>query len=228
MVLQCAAATRLPHGHFRFLPVDHLDRPGHVARVRIFRSRRCDNSRWPPIRAHHSLFRHRISADLPGGSRDDDYSRRISQPHARHALRAGRGSKPGYDDPDAGARMSKLTRRQMIGTGLAAAAGVSGLAVAAKLAHRYGLVPPDSGGPYGPGATLTYAAQRIMTRHTLAREFSRSQISAEPFAYPVDPLGDEFQRLQNAAFIDWRLAVDGLVERPGSFSLEELKSYPAS
>ncbi|HEY0701314.1 MAG TPA: molybdopterin-dependent oxidoreductase [Candidatus Acidoferrales bacterium] len=124
--------------------------------------------------------------------------------------------------------MNKLTRRQMIGTGLAAAAGATGLAVAAKLAQRYGLIPPDSGGIYGPGATLTYAAQRIMTRHTLAREFSRSQISAEPFPYPVEPLGEEFGRLQNAAFVDWRVAVDGLVARPGSFSLAELKNYPAS
>jgi len=124
--------------------------------------------------------------------------------------------------------MNAITRRQVLTTGLAAAAGATGFAVAAKLAHRYGLIPPDSGGVYGPGETLTYAAQRIMTRHTLAREFSRSQISAEPFAYPVDPLGDEFGRLQNAAFVGWRLAVDGLVARPGSFSLAELKSFPSS
>ncbi len=124
--------------------------------------------------------------------------------------------------------MNQLSRRQILTTGLAAAAGVSALGVAAKLAHRYGLIPPDSGGLYGPGETLTYAAQRIMTRHTLARQFSRSQISAEPFAYPVDPLGEEFQRLQNSAFVDWRIAIDGLVARPGTFSLAELKTFPPS
>ena len=37
--------------------------------------------------------------------------------------------------------MSKISRRQLV-TGLAAAAGVSGLAAAASLAKRYGLVPP--------------------------------------------------------------------------------------
>jgi DMSO/TMAO reductase YedYZ molybdopterin-dependent catalytic subunit len=123
--------------------------------------------------------------------------------------------------------MNKLSRRQIIATGLAAAAGVSGLAVAAKLSRRYGLIPPDSGGIYGPGETLTYAAQRVLTRHTLAREFSQSQISKDPFANPTDPLGDQFQRFQSAAFADWRLVVDGMVTRPASFSIAELKSFPA-
>ena len=122
--------------------------------------------------------------------------------------------------------MSKLSRRQLITTGIAATAGVSGLAVAAKLARHYGLVPPDSGGIYGPGETLTYAAQRLLTRHSMAREFSRGQISAKPLMNEVAPLGDDFQRLQKAGFADWRLKVDGLVAHPGSFSLAELKSLP--
>jgi len=121
--------------------------------------------------------------------------------------------------------MSKLSRRQLITTGLAVTAGASGLVVAAKLARGYGLVPPDSGGIYGPGETLTYAAQRLLTRHSLAREFSRSQISAKPFANGVAPLGDDFQRLQRAGFVDWRLKVDGLVAHPGSFSLADLKTF---
>jgi DMSO/TMAO reductase YedYZ molybdopterin-dependent catalytic subunit len=122
--------------------------------------------------------------------------------------------------------MSKLSRRRLITTGLAATAGAWGLVAAAKLARRYGLVPPDSGGIYGPGETLTYAAQRLLTSHSLAREFSRSQISAKPFANEVAPLGDEFQQLQKAGFADWRLTVDGMVARPASFSLAELKSFP--
>ena len=60
--------------------------------------------------------------------------------------------------------MSNLSRRQLISAGLAAAAGASGLAVAAGLANRYGLIPPDDGGLYGAGETLTYAAQRMLTR----------------------------------------------------------------
>jgi len=122
--------------------------------------------------------------------------------------------------------MNKLTRRRMITASLAAAAGASALGVAAKLAKRYGLIPPDSGGIFGPGETLTYAAQRLLTRHSVAREFSRSQISRDPFANEVDPLGEEFQRLQQAGFADWRLVVDGMVAQPASFSLAELQSFP--
>ncbi|OLB32822.1 MAG: oxidoreductase [Acidobacteria bacterium] len=122
--------------------------------------------------------------------------------------------------------MSKLSRRQLITTGLAATAGASGLVVAARLADRYGLIPPDFGGIYGPGETLTYAAQRLLTRHSLAREFSQRQISRDPFANEVAPLGEEFHRLQQGAFSDWLLTVDGMVTRPASFSLAELKSFP--
>jgi DMSO/TMAO reductase YedYZ molybdopterin-dependent catalytic subunit len=123
--------------------------------------------------------------------------------------------------------MSKLSRRKLIATGLAGAAGASGLAVAATLARRYGLIPPDGGGLYGPGETLTYAAQRLLTRSATAREFARSQISKDPFANGVGRLGDAFQRLQQGGFADWRLVVDGMVARPASFSIGELKSLPS-
>ena len=123
--------------------------------------------------------------------------------------------------------MSDLSRRKLITKGVAAAAGASGLVAAAKLADQYGLVPPDHGGLYGPGETLTYAAQRLLTRHSLAREFSRSQISKAPFANGRPPSDEAFKRLQSTGFLDWRLAVDGLVANPASFSLAELRSLPA-
>jgi DMSO/TMAO reductase YedYZ molybdopterin-dependent catalytic subunit len=119
--------------------------------------------------------------------------------------------------------MSTLSRRKLITTGITAAAGVSGLAVA----DRYGLIPPDHGGIYGPGDTLTYATQRLLTRHSLAREFARSQITKTPFANGKPPQDEEFKRLQAAGFADWKLAVDGLVARPASLSLAQLKTYPS-
>jgi DMSO/TMAO reductase YedYZ molybdopterin-dependent catalytic subunit len=123
--------------------------------------------------------------------------------------------------------MSKLTRRQLITAGLVTAAGAGSLAVAAKLARRYGLVPPDSAGIYGPGETLTYAAQRLLTRHSTAREFPATQISAKPLMNEVAPLGNTFERLQKGGFSDWRLNVDGMVAHPISFSLAELKNFPS-
>ena len=125
--------------------------------------------------------------------------------------------------------MSKLfSRRKLITTGLATAAGASGLAVAARLADRYGLIPPDHGGVYGVGETLTYAGQRIlMANHSRAREFDRSQITK---FVPIDgkpPDRENYQRLLAGKFADWRLKIDGLVARPCLLSLAELKSYPS-
>ena len=122
--------------------------------------------------------------------------------------------------------MSVISRRTMIRRGLAAAAGLSGLAAAERIADRYGLVPPDHGGIYGPGETLTYAAQRLLTRRSLAREFSRSQISNPPFANEIAPPGDQFKRLQADGFKDWRLTVEGLVAQPASLSLDDIKRFP--
>jgi DMSO/TMAO reductase YedYZ molybdopterin-dependent catalytic subunit len=123
--------------------------------------------------------------------------------------------------------MSDLSRRKLIIGGLAATAGVSGLAAAARLAQKYGLAPPDHGGVYGLGETLTYASQRLLTRHSLAREFSRSQISKRPLPNEMAPPSEAFKRLQAGGFADWRLTVDGMVDRPGSFSLAQLRSYPS-
>jgi DMSO/TMAO reductase YedYZ molybdopterin-dependent catalytic subunit len=123
--------------------------------------------------------------------------------------------------------MRRFSRRRFIANSLAVGAGASGLAAAARLAQRYGLIPPDAGGLYGPGETLTYAAQRLLTRHSLAREFTHSQISKPPFANTVDTLGEGFVRLQESGFADWRLQLDGMVAHPASFSVAELKSMPA-
>jgi DMSO/TMAO reductase YedYZ molybdopterin-dependent catalytic subunit len=123
--------------------------------------------------------------------------------------------------------MSDVSRRKLIIGGVAATAGVAGLGVAARMAQKYGLIPPDHGGLYGPGETLTYASQRVLTRHSLAREFPQSKISNPPLANEMPPLNDAYKRLQAGGFADWRVSVDGMVERPASFSLAQLKSYPS-
>jgi DMSO/TMAO reductase YedYZ molybdopterin-dependent catalytic subunit len=121
----------------------------------------------------------------------------------------------------------RVPRRKLIIGGLAAAAGLGGLGVAARVASSFGLIPPDSGGVWGPGETLTYAAQRIlMSRHSLAREFNRSEVSKViPISGPV-PKTEPYERLKAGNFADWRLTVDGMVARPANFSLAELKRMP--
>ncbi len=125
--------------------------------------------------------------------------------------------------------MSKsLSRRRLLTSGLAAAGGVAGLALASRLADRYGLIPPDGCGIYGPSETLTYAFQRILTsRPSLAREFSRSESSRITPVTGYAPKTDPYQRLLAGGFADWRLSVEGLVARPASFSLAELKLCPS-
>src|SRR5258706_586801 len=122
-----------------------------------------------------------------------------------------------------------LTRRKLITTGLVAAAGASGLAAAARLVDRFGLIPPDHGGIYGVGETLTYASQRLlMSHHSLAREFTRSQISTVAPINGDPPAAFDYQRLLARNFADWRLDVDGVVARPSSFSLSDLQRFQVS
>ena len=119
--------------------------------------------------------------------------------------------------------MKSLSRRKL----LAGAAGISGLAVAARFADRYGLIPPDHGGIYGPGETLTYATHRLLTRQSMAREFPRAKISKAPFANGKPPQDEDYVRLRSAGFAGWRVEVGGMVARPASFTLADLKSLPS-
>lgn len=118
-----------------------------------------------------------------------------------------------------------LTRRKWITAAAVASAG----GVAAWLAERYGLVPPDHGGIFGAGETLTYAAHRVMLyRQPLAREFSRSEISKNfPAINTLMPESNAYQQDIPGGFQQWRLSVDGLVARPHEFSLAELKRFPS-
>ena len=101
------------------------------------------------------------------------------------------------------------------------------LGVAAHLAQKYGLVPPDHGGIYGPGETLTYASLR-----SADAAFARAGIFAQPDLETSSgersrAVQRRIQTLSGRRFVDWRLTVDGMVERPTSFSVDQLKSYPS-
>jgi DMSO/TMAO reductase YedYZ molybdopterin-dependent catalytic subunit len=126
--------------------------------------------------------------------------------------------------------MSRLiTRRKVITTALTALGGASGLAVAARLADWYGLIPPDHVGLYGAGETLTYASHRLFTaRGSRAREFRPDQISKVAPVNGPPPGAFDYQQLLRRGFTNWRLEIDGLVARPSSFSLADLHGFPVS
>lgn len=120
--------------------------------------------------------------------------------------------------------MNKLSRRKWIAAGLGATAGAAGLGA---VADRFGLAPPTTSSLYAVGETLTYASQRLLTRHSLAREFPRGKISSAPFSNtPNPPKVDGYAEHQATGFLDWRLEVAGMVANPVSLSIAEIRSFP--
>jgi DMSO/TMAO reductase YedYZ molybdopterin-dependent catalytic subunit len=75
---------------------------------------------------------------------------------------------------------------------------------------------------------LTMSAQRVISpRDALAREYSEADMS--PFFRSngtANPGTDEYAQHVAQNFANWRLAVDGLVERPLSIPLQTLRSLP--
>ena len=75
---------------------------------------------------------------------------------------------------------------------------------------------------------VTRRAQRAVARDALAPEYAEKDISADFRANgSVDPADAEYARLKAGGFSDYRLRVDGLVERPLSLSLGELRRMPS-
>jgi len=68
----------------------------------------------------------------------------------------------------------------------------------------------------------------VVDRTALAQEFPEHQISRDfrPNG-SISPADAEYRALAEGGFADWRLIVDGLVERPLSLSLGELRLEPA-
>jgi DMSO/TMAO reductase YedYZ molybdopterin-dependent catalytic subunit len=76
---------------------------------------------------------------------------------------------------------------------------------------------------------LTMGAQRaLLGRHELAREFTEADLSPVFRANGTQmPDSDEYAHLLEREFVDWRLQVGGLVQRPQRLSLADLKRFPS-
>jgi DMSO/TMAO reductase YedYZ molybdopterin-dependent catalytic subunit len=78
------------------------------------------------------------------------------------------------------------------------------------------------------GESLTRATQRLVVgRDALAQEFTEADIGG-PFRSngTARPRSAAYEALAANGFVDWRLQVDGLVARPGEYSLADLKAMP--
>jgi DMSO/TMAO reductase YedYZ molybdopterin-dependent catalytic subunit len=120
-----------------------------------------------------------------------------------------------------------ISRRSALVTGLAGAGGY-------LLTRNLRELPPTYGHILRMADNATYAAHRLLLPgQSLAREYSRGDISSFPAIGTTSPAdvgrsgSETYARLQRDAFADWRLSVDGLVARPGSFSLADLRRFAA-
>lgn len=77
--------------------------------------------------------------------------------------------------------------------------------------------------------TLTYRVQRMLIgADQLAPEFAASEVrQGQRPNGSTDPTDADYLTLQGRAFADYRLQVMGLVEKPVSFSLDELRNMPS-
>ena len=76
---------------------------------------------------------------------------------------------------------------------------------------------------------LTLGSQRaLLSPATLAREYSEVDLSPVFKANgSTDPDDSGYRKAAETGFVDWRLEIGGLVERPAKFSLAELRALPS-
>ena len=115
-----------------------------------------------------------------------------------------------------------MNRRRWM-TGAVATAATAMLAACGQAGTRLA----DQARRMGEG--LTRRTQRLLIpRDALAPTYSRAEISPDFKANgSISPRAADYVALRDNAFADYRLVIDGLVERPLSLSLAELRTRPS-
>ena len=124
--------------------------------------------------------------------------------------------------------LDALSRRRFLIGG--AALGSAILSGCSKTA-----LPPTYGNILRMADNLTYLAHRtLLPGQSLVPEYSHKAISSFPAIGTVTPdepgargYSEPYRELQKGGFADWRLSVEGSVDRPGSYSLADLKRLPS-
>jgi DMSO/TMAO reductase YedYZ molybdopterin-dependent catalytic subunit len=118
--------------------------------------------------------------------------------------------------------IERLSRRGLLTAGAATFGGLM-LAGCDRLSNA-----PSFMSLLGQAEKATYGAQRVLlSGQPLAREFKPSDLSPVFKANGTTmPDSAEYMALMENDFSDWRLRVDGLVARSGSYSLADLRRMP--
>ena len=113
-------------------------------------------------------------------------------------------------------------RRGVLRTGLALAAG-GALTGCDRLSQDDNVVRV-----LRSAETLSDSVHRVLGRRAMAQEFSPADISPKfrPNGTTM-PMGDAYAAMLANGFADWRLKIDGLVNKPLEFSLSQLQAMPA-
>jgi DMSO/TMAO reductase YedYZ molybdopterin-dependent catalytic subunit len=115
-----------------------------------------------------------------------------------------------------------LTRRRfLIGSGVAATGLLTGCDALVENASVNDVLQKAE--------SLTMGAQRLLMSHRpLAREYTEGDLSPVFKANGTSqPDGEDYARLMENSFADWRLVVNGMVQKPLELSLADLKAMPS-
>lgn len=108
----------------------------------------------------------------------------------------------------------------------AALAGVSGLSLAAcdRLSNNEQFVDVLTS-----AERLNRGAQRVVAgRPAMAQEFTEADVAAHFKGNgTLVPADEDYQALMKTGFASYQLKVDGLVEKPAAFSLDQLRAMPS-
>ncbi len=124
--------------------------------------------------------------------------------------------------------MTLITRRNALIAGL----GGSGFALSGCAKVTFGDTLNDSAGfqhVLAQAESWTLASQRfLLSGGAMAREYAVSDISPRFKANgTLYPTGQDYEDTVNEDFVNWRLTVDGMVKRPVSLSVAEVRKLPS-
>ncbi|HWI11057.1 MAG TPA: molybdopterin-binding protein [Burkholderiaceae bacterium] len=125
--------------------------------------------------------------------------------------------------PIASGRRVAPSRRSALRSALASVGGLA-LAGCDRLSNNHAFVDVLKS-----AQQLSHGAQRVVAgRKAMAQEFTQADVAAHFKANgTLVPADADYQALMRGQFADWKLQVDGLVEKPAAFTLAELRAMPS-